>query len=61
MEDIGKENQMKFTQDKERIIRIIEELILEFNRKYGVKITDIKIEYNEELHYLEELELEIKG
>ena len=52
---------MKFTQDKERIIRIIEELILEFNQKYGVKITGIKIEYNKELHYLEELGLEIKG
>lgn len=52
---------MKFTRDKERLIRIIEELLLEFNRQYGVKIIGINISYNKELNYLNEVSLEIKG
>lgn len=52
---------MKFTKDKEKIKRIIEELISEFNKKYNVLITDIDIQYDYNLTYIEEIKLKIKG
>lgn len=52
---------MKFTHDKEKIKRIIEELISEFNKKYNVLITDIDIQYDYNFTYIEQIKLKIKG
>ena len=52
---------MKFTRDKEKIIRLITEMIENFNEKYDVQIISIDIAYDTTYSYLERVTLKIKG